>query len=74
MILCSIIGSVVECLPATQAARVRFQDDAEYILFCIFYHTPFLHNHKDGESLKVLLETGGIDPPTSHMLGECFTI
>lgn len=25
----SIVGSVVECSPATRAARVRFPDDAE---------------------------------------------
>ena len=27
-----IVGSVVECSPATRAARVRFPDDAEVIL------------------------------------------
>ena len=29
----SIVGSVVECLPATQAARVWFPDDADHNLF-----------------------------------------
>ncbi len=29
----SIVGSVVECSPATRAARVRFPDDAEKKLF-----------------------------------------
>ena len=35
----SIVGSVVECSPATRAARVRFPDDAKYFLYgthCIF--------------------------------------
>ena len=27
----SIVGSVVECSPATRAARVRFPDDAQYL-------------------------------------------
>uniref|UniRef100_A0A0K2SZ99 Uncharacterized protein n=1 Tax=Lepeophtheirus salmonis TaxID=72036 RepID=A0A0K2SZ99_LEPSM len=27
-----IVGSVVECSPATRAARVRFPDDAMYFL------------------------------------------
>ena len=32
----SIVGSVVECSPATRAARVRFPDDAKYTnLFCL---------------------------------------
>ena len=34
--IASIVGSVVECSPATRAARVRFPDDAN-----IFFH--FLH-------------------------------
>ena len=29
----SIVGSVVECSPATRAARVRFPDDAVFFLF-----------------------------------------
>ena len=29
----SIVGSVVECSPATRAARVRFPDDAESVFF-----------------------------------------
>ena len=29
----SIVGSVVECSPATRAARVRFPDDAQILLF-----------------------------------------
>ena len=28
----SIVGSVVECSPATRAARVRFPDDAKFFL------------------------------------------
>ena len=30
----SIVGSVVECSPATRAARVRFPDDAVLFFFC----------------------------------------
>ena len=30
----SIVGSVVECSPATRAARVRFPDDAGPFAFC----------------------------------------
>ena len=33
----SIVGSVVECSPATRAARVRFPDDA------YFFHTTCLY-------------------------------
>ena len=29
----SIVGSVVECSPATRAARVRFPDDASSFIF-----------------------------------------
>ena len=29
--MCSIVGSVVECSPATQAARVRFLEDALFM-------------------------------------------
>ena len=29
-----IVGSVVECSPATRAARVRFPDDANLFLMC----------------------------------------
>ena len=29
----SIVGSVVECSPATRAARVRFPDDANILLY-----------------------------------------
>ncbi len=34
----SIVGSVVECSPATRAARVRFPDDAVWFCFDIFPH------------------------------------
>jgi hypothetical protein len=38
----SIVGSVVECSPATRAARVRFPDDADYfvdvVLRCDYHH------------------------------------
>ena len=36
----SIVGSVVECSPATRAARVRFPDDAN--LFFLPIHTATL--------------------------------
>ena len=29
----SIVGSVVECSPAMRAARVRFPDDAQFLIF-----------------------------------------
>ena len=29
---CGIVGSVVECSPATRAARVRFPDDAVFFV------------------------------------------
>ena len=31
-----IVGSVVECSPATRAARVRFPDDAYFIISMIY--------------------------------------
>ena len=34
-----IVGSVVECSPATRAARVRFPDDA--IIFSLSFHPPW---------------------------------
>ena len=43
----SIVGSVVECSPATRAARVRFPDDA------IFFVT-----HLKGENQKVCKNFG----------------
>ena len=66
----SIVGSVVECSPATRAARVRFPDDAN------FSALNFFHSHHQVSVLIVSknLETGGIDPPTSHMLSERSTI
>ncbi len=33
---CSIVGSVVECSPATRAARVRFPDDAVIFKWLLF--------------------------------------
>ena len=35
-----IVGSVVECSPATRAARVRFPDDAVKFFF-------YFHEHKN---------------------------
>ena len=57
-----IVGSVVECSPATRAARVRFPDDAKFLWW--------FHVKCD----KKFLETRGIDPRTSHMLSERSTI
>ncbi len=34
-----IVGSVVECSPATRAARVRFPDDATFYNFFLFQAT-----------------------------------
>ena len=36
----SIVGSVVECSPATRAARVRFQDDATIVFFIATHDCP----------------------------------
>ena len=36
-LLSSIVGSVVECSPATRAARVRFPDDADFFSPKIFF-------------------------------------
>jgi hypothetical protein len=55
----SIVGSVVECSPATRAARVRFPDDAKYIfglnfgififgIFRIFFQIFFFENVLSG--------------------------
>ena len=60
----SIVGSVVECSPATRAARVRFPDDASFVLLEI------LENMK----IRKVLEAPGIDPGTSRMLSERSTI
>ena len=69
----SIVGSVVECSPATRAARVRFPDDANFSPHNFFHsHQPVLIGHTI-MCCKIChknLETGGIDPPTSHMLSE----
>ena len=59
-----IVGSVVECSPATRAARVRFPDDASFVLLEI------LENMK----IRKVLEAPGIDPGTSRMLSERSTI
>ena len=37
-----IVGSVVECSPATRAARVRFPDDACFCLIESIHFLPFL--------------------------------
>ena len=64
----SIVGSVVECSPATRAARVRFPDDAS--LFC-----PTSQNRFQPYTLLAkVLEAPGIDPGTSRMLSERSTI
>ena len=75
----SIVGSVVECSPATRAARVRFPDDAVIFLFAYvfphnFYQSDYLIPKGNKIREKKKLETGGIDPPTSHMLSERSTI
>ena len=61
--IASIVGSVVECSPATRAARVRFPDDAK--LFCHCCRRKILAK---------ILEAPGIDPGTSRMLSERSTI
>ena len=68
----SIVGSVVECSPATRAARVRFPDDAN--TFFVMFMQKRAKGHRGASKSKSVLETGGIDPPTSHMLSERSTI
>ena len=46
----SIVGSVVECSPATRAARVRFPDDARKFAFCLSHSAAAL-------SFSVIVET-----------------
>ena len=64
----SIVGSVVECSPATRAARVRFPDDAS--LFCPASQKRL----RPSTLLTKVLEAPGIDPGTSRMLSERSTI
>ena len=56
---------MVECSPATRAARVRFPDDANFVLA-----QQILENMK----IRKVLEAPGIDPGTSRMLSERSTI
>ena len=56
---------MVECSPATRAARVRFPDDAILLIL------TFSHYKKEE---KRMLEAPGIDPGTSRMLSERSTI
>ena len=46
-----IVGSVVECSPATRAARVRFPDDASCFLVYLFRETDTEHFTKEIGSL-----------------------
>ena len=79
----SIVGSVVECSPATRAARVRFPDDAN-LFFSPNNQPPFSTPSARVQGIllgvfvlkikKKVLETRGIDPRTSHMLSERSTI
>ena len=62
------VGSVVECSPATRAARVRFPDDA---IFCHSFLKVFLIMESN---FKKVVEAPGIDPGTSRMLSERSTI
>ena len=48
----SIVGSVVECSPATRAARVRFPDDAVCVL--IFKKRFFLYPFKVQASISLI--------------------
>ena len=38
----SIVGSVVECSPATRAARVRFPDDANFFFLFLAFHRGYM--------------------------------
>ena len=61
--IASIVGSVVECSPATRAARVRFPDDANIFI-----------SQSSTMQVKKYLEAPGIDPGTSYMLSKRSTI
>ena len=76
---------MVECSPATRAARVRFPDDANSFWVptrSSLPHTlpsPTLVRYwwvkaQISRKSKKVLETRGIDPRTSHMLSERSTI
>ena len=57
----SNVGSVVECSPATRAARVRFPDVASFLLFFlhILYQTDAHVNFQVwlvGESIKKIIQ------------------
>ncbi len=50
----SIVGSVVECSPATRAARVRFPDDAN-IFFLLFSFFTVIFSIKDCPITNIFL-------------------
>ena len=60
----SIVGSVVECSPATRAARVRFPDDASY--FCLEKTKKKGRLHESGKEQKVAGDGGYRSPYLSH--------
>ena len=61
--ICSIAGSVVECSPATRAARVRFPDDANNFV-CFSVHHLLLILGKNSWNMFVENEkpTQGMEP------------
>ena len=68
---------MVECSPATRAARVPFPDDAGCFLWKIkIFLLQMALSQKvfSCKRWKKILETRGIDPRTSHMLSERSTI
>ena len=78
----SIVGSVVECSPATRAARVRFPDDATFcselrsfidFVWRKWNKWEIIHGIKIKKHTKGM-EAPGIDPGTSRMLSERSTI
>ena len=68
----SIVGSVVECSPATRAARVRFPDDASSFLHILWlekclhkkWRWPTLSsfNFYNSQKTKISLHRPGIEP------------
>ena len=89
LVIASNVGSVVECSPATRAARVRFPDVACTQLFlkdklrckslCFAKgvgetYSNLIAAMTKGICKKKVLEMRGIDPRTSHMLSERSTI
>ena len=63
--IASIVGSVVECSPATRAARVRFPDDAN-TFFCHVYAKTSKRTQRGFKKQKCAGDGGYRSPYLSH--------